>query len=98
MDNAAAVAVIITSTHRIAATVTTVAPPGTYTHARGYGGAAPNSLALSADEKTLYVTNGGTNSVAVIDLADRKPRVTGLVPTGWYPQHLAFGRRGGGKP
>ncbi len=93
MDNADAVAVINTRTHRIAATVTTVAPPGTFTHARAYGGAAPNSLALSADERTLYVTNGGTNSIAVIDLATVMPRNVGLIPTGWYPQHVAVGPR-----
>ena len=93
MDNADAVAVINTRDNRIAATVTTVAPPGTLTHARAYGGAAPNSLALSADERTLYVTNGGTNSIAVIDLSTVLPRNVGLIPTGWYPQYVAVGPR-----
>jgi YVTN family beta-propeller protein len=96
MDNADAVAVIDTRTQRLAYSVGTVAPEGILNHARGYGGAAPNSLALSADEKTLYVTNGGTNSIAVIDLGDAKPRVTGLIPTGWYPQHVTYGASGGG--
>ena len=96
MDNADAVAVIDTRSHSLAFSIGTVAPEGVLNHARGYGGAAPNSLALSPDENTLYVTNGGTNSIAVIDLADRKPRVTGLIPTGWYPQHIAYGANGGG--
>jgi DNA-binding beta-propeller fold protein YncE len=33
-----------------------------------YRGLSPNSLALSPDERTLYVTEGGINCVAVIDL------------------------------
>ena len=41
-------------------------------------GASPNSLTLSADELTLYVTNGGTNSVAVLSvLTDGGLRVDG---------------------
>ena len=33
-----------------------------------FGGATPNSLALSPDGKTLYVTDGGTNALAIIPL------------------------------
>ena len=91
MDNADAVAIIDTRARRVEATVSTVAPAGILTHARAYGGAAPNSLALSRDERTLYVTNGGTNSIAVIDLAAAMPRNIGLLPTAWYPQHVAVG-------
>ena len=58
-------------------------------------GAAPNSLALSADEKTLYVTNGGMNAIAVISLAKGQVhRVVGLIPTGWYPQSISISRDG----
>jgi len=91
MDNADAVAILDTSRNAVAATVGTVAPDGVLEHAKGYGGAAPNSLALSADESTLYVTNGGTNAIAVIDLRGRTPEVEGLIPTGWYPQHVVVG-------
>jgi len=96
MDNADAVAIIRTRTHSVAASVSTVAPPGVITNSMAYGGAAPNSLALSSDESTLYVTNGGTNSIAVIDLARAIPRNVGLIPTGWYPQHVAYVPQGGG--
>ena len=96
MDNADAVAVIDTNSATIAATISTVSPPGVLTHAKAYGGAAPNSLALSTDEATLYVTNGGTNAVAVIGLRDAKPEVKALIPTGWYPQHVVFGGHGEG--
>jgi DNA-binding beta-propeller fold protein YncE len=88
MDNADAVAIVDTRSLTVSATVGTVAPDGVLTHAKGYGGAAPNSLALSKDERTLYVTNGGTNSIAVIDLSGAWPRNAGLIPTGWYPQHV----------
>ena len=96
MDNADAVAIVDTRTLQVTGSVTTVAPAGVLAHERAYGGAAPNSLALSTDERTLYVTNGGTNSVAVIDLAPATLRVTGLIPTGWYPQHVAFHPANGG--
>src|SRR5260370_6513639 len=35
---------------------------------RDYRGLSRNSLALSSDERTLYVTEGGINSIAVVDL------------------------------
>lgn len=53
-------------------------------------GANPNSIRLVND--TLYVTNGGTNSVAVIKLKHFQHNTTGdviaLYPTGWYPNDL----------
>ena len=51
---------------------------------------------MSPDEKTLYVTNGGTNSVAVIAL-DKDPddsRVLGLIPTAWYPTSVSVSKSG----
>jgi DNA-binding beta-propeller fold protein YncE len=96
MDNADAVAVIDTASGALAHSIGTVAPAGILDHAKGYGGAAPNSLALSRDEATLYVSNGGTNAIAVIALDEAKPRVKGLIPTGWYPQHVVFTPHRGG--
>lgn len=52
-------------------------------------GSNPNSVALSPDETTAYVTNGGTNSVAVISLTGKTPAVLGLIPTGWYPNSVS---------
>jgi hypothetical protein len=53
-------------------------------------GANPNSLALSPDNRTLYVTGGGTNAVAALDLdANGAGRVRGLIPTGWYPNAVS---------
>jgi YVTN family beta-propeller protein len=58
-------------------------------------GANPNDAALSPDEKTLYVTLGGNNAVAVLALSSRDrgeagvdvapSRTLGLIPTGFYP-------------
>jgi DNA-binding beta-propeller fold protein YncE len=49
-------------------------------------GSTPNSLALSADQHTLYVANADNNSVAVVDIENRgKSEVEGFLPTGWYP-------------
>lgn len=46
-------------------------------------GQIPNALALSADGKMLYVTCGGVNAVACVDLTNGK--VSGYVPAAWYP-------------
>lgn len=46
-------------------------------------GSMPNALAITRDSRTLYVANGGNNLLSVIDLVSDK--VTGLIPTGWYP-------------
>ncbi len=50
---------------------------------RGLPGSTPIGLALSPDERKLFVTLADMNAVAVIDL----PRGTlaGYVPVGWYP-------------
>jgi YVTN family beta-propeller protein len=52
-------------------------------------GSVPNAMCLSPDLKTLYVSNGGNNDVAVIDLGDHASRVRGFIPTGWYPVSVA---------
>jgi DNA-binding beta-propeller fold protein YncE len=52
-------------------------------------GANPNSVTLSPDERTAYITDGGTNAVAVIRLHEGNPEVVGLIPTGWYPNSVS---------
>ena len=61
-----------------------------------YTGANTNSLALSPDGKTLYATNGNLNAVAVVPLtgANSGDRVTGLIPTGWYPNSVSVNATG----
>ena len=95
-DNSDSVVIVDTAKDRAMAEIKTTAPAGTFASANGFKGSNPNSLALSPDEKTLYVTNGGTNAVAVIAL-DKDPddsRVIGLVPTGWYPTSVSVNKSG----
>ncbi len=93
IDNADVVAVIDTQRLALQGTIPAVAPPGLLAGAKRYRGASPNALALSADERTLYVTDRGLNALAVIDLgaAAGAGEVVGLIPTGWYPSDVAVG-------
>ena len=94
-DNSDRVSVIDTTTNRIVDEFHTTAPAGVLRGPAQLPGAAPNSLALSPDEKTLYVTNGGMNAIAVISLAPgRSHGVVGLIPTGWYPQSIRVSQDG----
>ena len=66
-------------------------------------GASPEGLALSEDEKTLYVANAHSNAIAVVALSNKssssngksekgetaKSRVMGFIPTGQYPSAVA---------
>jgi DNA-binding beta-propeller fold protein YncE len=81
---------INTSTNSVIAEVNSSAPVGVLGSGKTVPkGANPNSIALSPDESTAYVTDGGTNAVAVISLTGKKPLVTGLIPTGWYPNSVS---------
>lgn len=94
-DNSDRVSVIDTGTNRIIESIRTTAPAGVLRGPRQLPGAAPNGLALSPDARTLYVTNGGMNAIAVISIApERAHRVEGLIPTGWYPQSVSVSRDG----
>jgi YVTN family beta-propeller protein len=63
------VSVIDTGHRQVVDEIPVAAPRGLLGNRSGLKGANPNGLALSPDERTLYVTNGGTNSVAVVRLA-----------------------------
>jgi YVTN family beta-propeller protein len=53
-------------------------------------GSTPDALAISPDQKTLYVANADNDDVAVIDIFDRtESSLQGFIPTGWYPTSLA---------
>jgi YVTN family beta-propeller protein len=51
-----------------------------------YYGAIPNSLALSASGKTLYVTISGENAIGVIDIGSWT--LLGRIPTAWDPSSV----------
>lgn len=57
---------------------------------RGLPGVAPVGLALSEDEKTLYVACSDMNAVAVVDLVSNK--MTGYIPTGWLPTSIQLSK------
>ena len=67
-DNSDTVAVIDTVADNVLEEISTTAPKVLFPNLSDFKGSNPNSLALSADERTLFVTNGGTNSLAVIRL------------------------------
>ena len=55
-------------------------------------GIIPFGLALSPDQKRLYVAEAGINAVAVVDA--RKGKVLGHIPAGWFPSRVAVSRDG----
>ena len=96
-DNSDTIVVIDPASDRIVSEFSTVAPASIFANPQGLHGASPNNLAFGPHGKTLYVTNGGLNDIAVItlgrDVAETQDaampttsHVAGLIPTGWYPQ------------
>ena len=93
-DNSDSVAIVDTEGDRLISQFPVTAPKDVFLNPRGFKGSNPNSLALSPDERTLYVTEGGTNAVAAVKLDGDAGRVTGLIPTGWYPNSVSVSRDG----
>jgi DNA-binding beta-propeller fold protein YncE len=58
-------------------------------------GVQPVGLALSPDQKTLYVAEAGINAVAVVRVSGESSGVRGLIPTGWWPSSVAVSKDGG---
>jgi YVTN family beta-propeller protein len=93
-DNSDSVDVIDTRSNTLVTSIHTAGPDHLF-DGRAPVGNSPNALALSPDERTLYVTNGGANSVAVIGLEpDGRGEVRGLIPTGWYPNSITVSADG----
>jgi YVTN family beta-propeller protein len=92
-DNSDTVDIIDTASQELVGSIDTTSPGEAPRVRRG---SSPNSLALSPDEETLYVTNAGTNALAVIELDDDRTggEVTGLIPTGWYPNSVTVSADG----
>ena len=91
LGNTDGVVEIDPATGRILGRTPTVATASLMAGRRFLGGANSNALALSPDGRTLYVSNGGENAVAVLALGRGKTRtrLAGLIPTGWYPTGVA---------
>ena len=89
-NNLDALVIVDTASNMIVGQVNTSAPVGVLGDGKNVPkGSNPNSVALSPDETTAYVTNGGSNSVAVISLSGKQPAVLGLIPTGWQPTSVS---------
>ncbi len=77
------VSVINTATNKVAENISTALYP---THLTG---STSNGLALSADEKTLYIANADNNCLAVFDVSiPGKSHSKGFIPVGWYPTNV----------
>lgn len=58
-------------------------------------GMTPSAVALSPDQKRLFVVCSDANAVAAADISAARSRVEGFVPAGWYPtaaRQLSDGR------
>ena len=52
-------------------------------------GSVTNGVALSKDEKTLYIANADNNCLAVFDVSAKGKSVSkGFIPVGWYPTNV----------
>ena len=77
------VSVINTAEQKVIETISTSLFPTELT------GSTTNGLALSDDNKTLYIANADNNCLAVFDISvPGKSRSKGFVPTGWYPTNV----------
>jgi DNA-binding beta-propeller fold protein YncE len=48
-------------------------------------GMSPSSLSVSANRQTLYIACSDANAIAVADVSGKESRISGYIPTGWYP-------------
>ena len=95
LDNSDSVAVIDTDDDSVRRIIDLNVPFGVSSRKNRFTGSHPNSLALSPDDSVLYVTQGGTNSVAVVPLDREGHSYMGLIPTGWYPNSVSVSADGG---
>jgi DNA-binding beta-propeller fold protein YncE len=70
LDTTGQVAIFDTARDKLIESLDVVAPKSVYTNSRMLGGANTNALALTPDERTLLVSNGGENAIAVVALSD----------------------------
>ena len=98
VDNEDALYVIDTQRNSVLGSVNTTAPGTGSWGGKSKGtlpGSNPNSVVLSPDEKTIYVTDSATNSVAVIEVEEgNELEVEGLIPTGWLPNSISLSPNG----
>ena len=88
LDTTSQVAIIDTRHDKVVETLNVTAPESVYTIPQTLGGANTDALALTPDQRTLLVTNGGQNSLAVVRLSDRaRDAVTAPEPSAKPADH-----------
>ena len=89
-DNQDRVAAIDIASNALICEIDVRAPAGLIPGPR-YTGAAPYSVTVSPDGRTLYVVNNGANNIAVVPLTGGNAlSVQGLIPTAYAPKDVAF--------
>ena len=86
-SNSDTISVIDTAQNRVVETIP-VQP-----FERRVAGVAPEAVAVSKDGRRLYAACAGINAVAVIGVGEGPKgasKILGLIPTGWYPDHIAL--------
>ena len=87
------ISVLNTKDDTIKISFNTLAPKKYYKNIKNLKGAKPNDMAISSDGTKLYVTNGGTNSIADFSLLRKeknlKVNFNTLIPTQWYPSAVS---------
>lgn len=77
------VSIVNTSTNKVVETLNAALYPG------APSGSTSNGLALSNDQKTLYIANADNNCLAVFDVTvPMKSKSKGFIPVGWYPTNV----------
>jgi YVTN family beta-propeller protein len=91
-DNSDTLAVIDVGANRVIGELGVTAPADLLGKLGGFTGSGPNSVSLSRDERTAYVTLGGANAVSVVrlDASGNASAVEGLIPVAWYPTDAAL--------
>ena len=86
-SNSDTVSVIDTAQNKVVETIS-VQP-----FERKVAGVAPEAVVVSQDGGRLYAACAGINAVAVIGVAKSAQggsKILGLIPTSWYPDHIAL--------
>lgn len=79
------VSIISTETKKVVEVISSAVHPTQLT------GSTTNALALSDDEKVLYIANADNNCLAVFNISKIGESVSqGFIPTGWYPTSVKY--------
>jgi DNA-binding beta-propeller fold protein YncE len=70
LDTTNLVAIFDTASDKLIESLDVAAPKSIYANTKRLSGANTNALALTPDERTLLISNGGENAVAVVRLGD----------------------------